>query len=62
VMKRLTVVSVIFLPLTFLCGVYGMNFDHLPELHWSYGYAFFWTLVLGIVIGLLVLMRRSRIL
>ncbi|HEY3497907.1 MAG TPA: magnesium transporter CorA family protein [Polyangiaceae bacterium] len=62
VMKRLTVVSVIFLPLTFLCGVYGMNFDRLPELHWTYGYAFFWALVLGIVIGLLVLMRRSRLL
>jgi magnesium transporter len=61
-MKRLTVVSVIFLPLTFLCGVYGMNFDRLPELHWNYGYAFFWSLVLGIVIGLLLLMRRARLL
>jgi len=61
-MKRLTVVSVIFLPLTFLCGVYGMNFDRLPELHWDYGYAFFWALVLAIVIGLLGLMRRSRLL
>jgi magnesium transporter len=61
-MKRLTVVSVIFLPLTFLCGVYGMNFDRLPELHWTYGYAFFWALVVGIVGGLLVLMRRSGIL
>jgi magnesium transporter len=62
VMKRLTVVSVVFLPLTFLCGVYGMNFDILPELHWTYGYAFFWALVIGIVITLLLLMRRSRIL
>jgi magnesium transporter len=61
VMKRLTVVSVVFLPLTFLCGVYGMNFDRLPELHWHYGYAFFWALAGAIVVVLLGLMRRSRI-
>jgi len=61
VMKRLTVVSVVFLPLTFLCGVYGMNFDVLPELHWPRGYAFFWSLVAVIVVALLGLMRRSRL-
>jgi len=60
VMKRLTVVSVVFLPLTFLCGVYGMNFDILPELRWHYGYVFFWTLVLAVVVGLLFVMRRAR--
>jgi magnesium transporter len=62
VMKRLTVVSVIFLPLTFLVGVYGMNFEVLPELKWHYGYLFFWLLVLGLVAGLLYLMRRARLL
>jgi magnesium transporter len=62
VMKRLTVVSVIFLPLTFLVGVYGMNFDHLPELRWEFGYAYFWLLVLGIVGGLLWLLHRHRLL
>jgi magnesium transporter len=61
VMKRLTVVSVVFLPLTFLCGVYGMNFEILPELHWPYGYAFFWSVALAIVVILLSLMRRSRL-
>ncbi len=61
VMKRLTVVSVVFLPLTFLCGVYGMNFEVLPELHWPHGYAFFWSLVGAIVVLLLGLMRRSRL-
>jgi magnesium transporter len=62
VMKRLTVVSIVFLPLTFLCGVYGMNFHHLPELEWSHGYLYFWLLALGIVISLLVLARRARLL
>jgi magnesium transporter len=62
VMKRLTVVSVVFLPLTFLCGVYGMNFDHLPELHWAHGYIFFWLIVALIVVTLLGLMRRAKLL
>lgn len=62
VMKRLTVVSVVFLPLTFLCGVYGMNFHRLPELEWELGYAYFWMLVLGIVATLFVLLRRARML
>lgn len=62
VMKRLTVVSVIFMPLTFLCGVYGMNFEVLPELQWRSGYALFWTAVLVITVALLALMRRARLL
>ncbi len=62
VMKRLTVVSVIFLPLTFLVGVYGMNFDVLPELKWHYGYLFFWVVAVGVVGLLLFLMRRARLL
>ena len=62
VMSRLTVVSIIFLPLTFLCGVYGMNFDVLPELHWEDGYYYFWTAVAIIVVGLLALMRRYKLL
>jgi magnesium transporter len=62
VMSKLTFVSVIFLPLTFLCGVYGMNFDVLPELHWKYGYLFFWMLVLVIVGGLVAFMRKNRFL
>ncbi len=61
VMKRLTVVSVVFLPLTFLCGVYGMNFDRLPELHWHYGYFFFWAVAGAIVVALLALMRRAKL-
>ncbi|HEY5944205.1 MAG TPA: magnesium transporter CorA family protein [Kofleriaceae bacterium] len=62
IMSKLTVVSIIFLPLTFLCGVYGMNFDVLPELHHPWGYAGFWTAAVIIVGGLLWLMRRNKLL
>jgi magnesium transporter len=62
VMSKLTVVSIIFLPLTFLCGVYGMNFEVIPELKWTHGYGFFWGAAGLIVLGLLLLMRRNKLL
>jgi magnesium transporter len=43
IMMTLTIISSIFIPLTFIAGVYGMNFDNIPELHWRYGY----VIVLG---------------
>jgi magnesium transporter len=53
VMKTLTVVSVFFMPLTFIVGVYRMNFDNMPELHWKYGYfyviGFMFLLLLGMI-------------
>jgi magnesium transporter len=62
VMKKLTVVSVVFLPLTFLVGVYGMNFEIFPEVRWHYGYVYFWGLVVAVVATLLYTLRRSRLL
>jgi len=59
-LKRLTMISIIFLPLTFLCGVYGMNFQYMPEIHWKYAYAFFWLAVAGIVASLLIIMHRRK--
>jgi magnesium transporter len=62
VMGKLTVVSVIFMPLTFLCGVYGMNFEVLPELKLQWGYYGFWILTGVIVLGLIGFMRKIKLL
>ncbi|MGV3482783.1 MAG: magnesium transporter CorA family protein [Planctomycetaceae bacterium] len=59
-LHRLTVVSIFFMPLTFLCGVYGMNFD-LPEFGWRYGYLFFWSLIVACVTLMATWMRWRRI-
>ena len=58
VIRTLTIISTIFVPLTFLAGVYGMNFDFLPELHWKHGYLFFWGTSVVVVISLVVFLRR----
>lgn len=52
IMKVLTVLSAFFIPMTFLAGVYGMNFDNLPELHLKYGYFYFWGLMVMITASL----------
>jgi magnesium transporter len=62
VMKKLTAVSVVFLPLSFLAGVYGTNFHNVPELHWEYGYLYFWCLAVLVVLALLIGLRRARLL
>jgi magnesium transporter len=61
VMRRLTVLSFVFLPLTFLVGIYGMNFRNLPELEWRFGYLFFWALAVTSTGGILYLLRRARL-
>ena len=60
VMKVLTVMASIFIPLTFLVGVYGMNFDNLPELHWRWGYFALWGVMLATAGAMLVFFRRKR--
>lgn len=62
VMQVLTVLSAIFFPLTFIAGVYGMNFENMPELHWRYGYAGVLGLMAVIVVAMLVYFRRRRLL
>lgn len=58
VVKVLTIISTIFLPLTFIAGIYGMNFDYMPELKWHFGYAFAWLLMISVALGMLVIFRR----
>lgn len=60
VMKVLTVIATVFIPLTFLVGVYGMNFDHMPELHWRWSYPVLWAVMIGMVAAMLVYFRRRR--
>jgi magnesium transporter len=59
VMKFLTIISTIFIPLTFLAGIYGMNFEHMPELGWHYGYLAVWALMVVITLGLLYFFRKK---
>jgi magnesium transporter len=65
IMKVLTVISTIFIPLTFIAGIYGMNFNpqasplNMPELNWPWGYPFSLLLMAGVAVALLVFFRRK---
>jgi magnesium transporter len=60
IMKVLTVLSAFFIPLTFFAGVYGTNFDNLPEIHWQYGYLYFWVLLVVITIGMFIYFKWRK--
>ncbi len=60
VMKLLTIISTIFIPLTFIVGVYGMNFTYMPELSWRYGYAVVWAIMIAIVVGMVIYFKRKK--
>lgn len=59
IIRILTVVSTIFIPLTFITGIYGMNFRYMPELQWRYGYPAVLTTMLVIAVGMLLYFRRK---
>jgi magnesium transporter len=59
VMKVLTVIATLFMPLTFIAGVYGMNFRYMPELEWRWGYLTVWG-VMAVVAGCMMVYFRSR--
>lgn len=60
IMQILTLVSVIFSPLTFIAGVYGMNFDYIPELKWHYAYFICLGVMLVITIILVIFFKRKN--
>ena len=61
-MRLLAVIATIFMPLSWIAGVYGMNFDHMPELHWDYGYFLAWSAMLAISAGIIWWFKKSKIL
>jgi len=60
VMKVLTIFASIFIPLTFIAGIYGMNFEMMPELKWEYGYFSAWVVMLMVAILLLIYFKRKK--
>ncbi len=60
VMQVLTIIATIFIPLTFVAGIYGMNFDNMPELHWRYGYPAIWGVMILLTVGMLAFFRRKH--
>lgn len=60
VMKVLTIFASIFVPLTFVAGIYGMNFEHMPELGWRWSYPIFWGAIIVLVVVMLTYFRRKK--
>ncbi|MCB9195210.1 MAG: magnesium/cobalt transporter CorA [Flavobacteriales bacterium] len=60
IMQFLTIVAALFIPLTFIAGVYGMNFDNMPELHSSYGYYVIWGVMIAVTIALILYFRKKK--
>jgi len=59
-MKMLTLIATIFIPLTFVAGIYGMNFDWMPELRWKWGYFGFWIVSIMISAGLIIFYKKKK--
>lgn len=60
VMKVLTIIATIFIPLTFIAGVYGMNFEHMPELGWDFAYPQGFYLIIGIITLLMIIYIKTK--
>ena len=60
IMRVLTIISVIFIPITFIVGVYGTNFENVPELHWHHGYFIMWAVMIFTTLGMLWFFKRKK--
>lgn len=60
IMKVLTIIATIFMPLTFLAGVYGMNFKYMPELEWKYGYLLVWMIMIGLGAIMIIYFKKKK--
>jgi magnesium transporter len=60
VMKVLTIIATIFMPLTFIAGIYGMNFKYMPELEWRWSYPAIWLIIVIIGISMLIYFRKKK--
>lgn len=60
VMKLLTMMASIFIPITFIAGVYGMNFKNMPELEWPWGYGMIWAFMIAVVVVMLVIFKKKK--
>ncbi|OGX57863.1 MAG: hypothetical protein A2447_08970 [Omnitrophica WOR_2 bacterium RIFOXYC2_FULL_38_12] len=60
IMKVLTIFAAIFIPLTFMAGVYGMNFEYMPELKWKYGYFVLLGLMACVGFGMLFFFKKKK--
>lgn len=60
VMKVLTIIATIFIPMTFFAGIYGMNFENMPELKWEWGYPALWGVMIACFLGILSFFRKKR--
>ncbi|MHB1253851.1 MAG: magnesium/cobalt transporter CorA [Candidatus Humimicrobiaceae bacterium] len=60
VMKILTIISTIFIPITFIASIYGMNFRFMPEISWKWGYLIVWAIILFIIIYMVIYFKRKK--
>jgi magnesium transporter len=60
VMKVLTIIATVFIPLSFIVGLYGMNFSYMPELRWKWGYFIVWGVIISVVVGMLTYFRKKK--
>jgi magnesium transporter len=60
VIKVLTIIATIFIPLTFIAGIYGMNFEYMPELEWRWGYPLVWLVIGAVIISMLLYFKRRK--